>query len=304
MPVILKLLETRLGAGQTPYDGKFVVFYEPTFDPPGKTYVGGILEVSDDPRKAIRYLRICTPFFVRIRSLLEGLSNDRFRFLVIQGINAAKEYAPDEEEETPATPPDGAPLNVLIPAKGEETDRRLRVIEAPAYGIVGKSVTLRVAIDDLGVPRTNTETANLTIRRDGEAPQVMNVPIGVPQSIQLFGGSPASLAVPGAGITVEASPVLPRSLYTGVAAASAMNIPFGSTQSSPFAPALTKIGRGAASAKRSCESTGRSFAMSVPAYFRKPGANQWYSPTPARFSICSPKWRRNGAAPPAPDDEI
>jgi hypothetical protein len=90
-----------------------------------------------------------------------------------------------EIHDVPATPPDGAPLNVLIPAKGEETDRRLRVIEAPAYGIVGKSVTLRVAIDDLGVPRTNTETANLTIRRDGEAPQVMNVPIGVPQSIHV-----------------------------------------------------------------------------------------------------------------------
>ena len=51
----------------------------------------------------------------------------------------------------PTRAPGGAPLNVLIPAKGEETDRRLRVIEAPSYGIVGKSVTLRVAIEDLGV---------------------------------------------------------------------------------------------------------------------------------------------------------
>ena len=53
---------------------------------------------------------------------------------------------------SPTPPPGGAPLNVLIPAKGEETDRRLRVIEAPSYGIVGKTVTLRVAIEDLGVP--------------------------------------------------------------------------------------------------------------------------------------------------------
>ncbi|MEI7713016.1 MAG: hypothetical protein WCI94_16385, partial [Rhodospirillales bacterium] len=36
--------------------------------------------------------------------------------------------------DIPATGPGGAPLNVLIPAKGEETDRRLRVIEAPSYG--------------------------------------------------------------------------------------------------------------------------------------------------------------------------
>jgi len=47
--------------------------------------------------------------------------------------------------DIPDTPPGGAPLNVLIPARGEEIDRRLRVIEAPSYGIVGKAVTLRVA---------------------------------------------------------------------------------------------------------------------------------------------------------------
>src|ERR1700735_2815273 len=53
--------------------------------------------------------------------------------------------------DIPDAPPGGAPLNVLIPAKGEETDRRLRVIEAPGYGIVGHSVTLRAVIEDLGV---------------------------------------------------------------------------------------------------------------------------------------------------------
>jgi hypothetical protein len=86
--------------------------------------------------------------------------------------------------DIPDTTPGGAPLNVLIPAKGEEIDRRLRVIEAPSYGIVGKTATLRVAIEDLGVPRSNT-SANLTIRRDGEPPRVENVPVGVEQKIEL-----------------------------------------------------------------------------------------------------------------------
>ena len=52
--------------------------------------------------------------------------------------------------DVPKAAPGSAPLNLLLTAKGEETDRRLRVIEAPGYGIVGKSVTLRVAVDDLG----------------------------------------------------------------------------------------------------------------------------------------------------------
>jgi len=86
--------------------------------------------------------------------------------------------------DIPETEPGGAPLNVLIPAKGEEFDRRLRVIEAPSYGIVGKTVTLRVAIEDLGAPRS-TGTANLTIRRDGEPPRVESVPVGAEQRIEL-----------------------------------------------------------------------------------------------------------------------
>jgi hypothetical protein len=82
----------------------------------GRFIAGG----CDDPRKAIRYLRLCTPFFVRFRALLEGLSNERFRFLVIQGINAAQEYVEEADEAgdepaegTPQTPPAAAAPAVL-----------------------------------------------------------------------------------------------------------------------------------------------------------------------------------------------
>jgi len=77
-----------------------------------------------------------------------------------------------------------APLHVLIPARGEETDRRLRIVEAPSFGLVGHSVTIRAAIDDLGVPRP-TGTARLTVRQGGETPQVINVPIGQEVPIEL-----------------------------------------------------------------------------------------------------------------------
>ncbi|MDT5350891.1 MAG: hypothetical protein QOH91_4178, partial [Mycobacterium sp.] len=69
--------------------------------------------------------------------------------------------------DLPKTAPGGAPLNVLLTGRGEETDRRLRVVEAPGYGIVGKSVTLRVAIDDLGTTGRNGPTT-LSVRRDGQ----------------------------------------------------------------------------------------------------------------------------------------
>lgn len=77
-----------------------------------------------------------------------------------------------------------APLHVLLPADGEETDRRLRVVEAPAFGIVGRSVILRVAIDDLGADRRGG-LARLTVRRDGEAPEVIAVPVGQETPIEV-----------------------------------------------------------------------------------------------------------------------
>ncbi|MBO0711949.1 MAG: hypothetical protein J2P47_11795 [Acetobacteraceae bacterium] len=86
--------------------------------------------------------------------------------------------------DVPTAAPGGAPLNVLIPAKGEQIDRRLRVIEAPSYGIVGKPVTLRVAIEDLGVAHPSG-AARLTIRRDGEPPLVESVPVGRQHEIEV-----------------------------------------------------------------------------------------------------------------------
>jgi hypothetical protein len=86
--------------------------------------------------------------------------------------------------DAPKVTPGGAPLNLLLTARAEETDRRLRVIEAPGYGIVGKSVTLRVAVDDLGVSG-RTGPATLTVRRDGQPFRTESVPVGVEQHIEV-----------------------------------------------------------------------------------------------------------------------
>ncbi len=86
--------------------------------------------------------------------------------------------------DVPPVTPGGAPLNLLLTGRGEETDRRLRVIEAPGYGIVGKSVVLRVAIDDLGTTG-RSGPATLTVRRDGQPFRVASVPVGVEQRIEV-----------------------------------------------------------------------------------------------------------------------
>jgi hypothetical protein len=102
----------------------------------GRFIAGG----CDDPRKAIRYLRLCTPFFVRVRSLLEGLSNDRYRFLVIQGVNAAKEYEaeePDEAEEGTANAQQTQPPKPAPPVLDKEVAELLHASINYAHDFVG-----------------------------------------------------------------------------------------------------------------------------------------------------------------------
>jgi hypothetical protein len=53
VPVVIRLIETH--GPPTEFDGKFVAAYDPTHHPPGKPYCGGILRVTDDPRKAMQF---------------------------------------------------------------------------------------------------------------------------------------------------------------------------------------------------------------------------------------------------------
>ena len=70
----------------------------------------------------------------------------------------------------------GAPLHVLLTGSPDEGDRRLTVVEAPSYGLVGKDVTIAVRVDDL--PGPDHGQAQLTIRRDGGAAEVEPVALG------------------------------------------------------------------------------------------------------------------------------
>ena len=108
-----------------------------------------------------------------------------------------------------------APLHVLIPAKGEETDRRLRIIEAPSFGIVGRSVTLRVAVDDLGVPARG-DAARLTVRRDGEPPDTVIAPVGqeIPVEVPITRAGPVVVEMQADARPGEVSTVNNRAVVT------------------------------------------------------------------------------------------
>ena len=54
MSVIIRLLVTAAGT-PTEFDGKYVRRYDPTYRRPDGSYDGGILEVTRDPREALRF---------------------------------------------------------------------------------------------------------------------------------------------------------------------------------------------------------------------------------------------------------
>ena len=75
-----------------------------------------------------------------------------------------------------------APVHALITGNKNERDRRVALIAAPRFGIVGQSQTITYKIEDQGA---DARSAKVTIRRDGEVIDSRSVPINVPQRVDI-----------------------------------------------------------------------------------------------------------------------
>lgn len=78
----------------------------------------------------------------------------------------------------------GAPLSALLTAKEEETDRELRLDNAPSYGLVGQSVALRFTVIDHGAADAGAAVP-VTIDADGAPIWSQKVPVGTAISVNL-----------------------------------------------------------------------------------------------------------------------
>ena len=70
-----------------------------------------------------------------------------------------------------------APVHALITGNKDERDRRVALIAAPRFGIVGQPQTITYRVEDQGA---NEKTAQVTVRRDGDVIDTRTVPVGVP----------------------------------------------------------------------------------------------------------------------------
>jgi len=92
-----------------------------------------------------------------------------------------------------------APIHALVTGNKDERDRRIKLIAAPRFGIVGQSQTVTYEVDDQG---GNEPTATVTVRRDGDVLETRTVRVGMPQR--------TDIAIPHAGqnlVEIEASPL-------------------------------------------------------------------------------------------------
>jgi hypothetical protein len=76
------------------------------------------------------------------------------------------------------------PMHVLLAGRKDERDRRLVIVRAPPYGIVGKDVTMTIRVEDYGQANpASAAPATITILRDGRPFQTETVPVGFDHSM-------------------------------------------------------------------------------------------------------------------------
>jgi hypothetical protein len=92
-----------------------------------------------------------------------------------------------------------APVHALITGHRDERDRRVALVAAPRFGIVGQPQTITYRVEDQGAAET---TAQVTVRRDGDIVEMHNVAVGIPQTV--------TVPIPYGGrniVEIEASPL-------------------------------------------------------------------------------------------------
>ncbi|MEL6290958.1 MAG: hypothetical protein AAFQ44_04125 [Pseudomonadota bacterium] len=79
-----------------------------------------------------------------------------------------------------------APVHTLLTGSPREFDRRIEILTAPRYGIVGQSRDIEIAVRETGTPRTGaTGQVQLRVRREGQDDEIVQAAIGERVTIEM-----------------------------------------------------------------------------------------------------------------------
>lgn len=110
----------------------------------------------------------------------------------------------DAPNEGKSPLPAGVPFHALIVGHRHESDRRVSIEQAPAYGLVGQTVTITAKVDNPA--ETAGAALPLTVSIDGGAPETLSAPLGTAVTI------PVTLHHAGQTLVDVAVPLLPGEL--------------------------------------------------------------------------------------------
>jgi hypothetical protein len=78
-----------------------------------------------------------------------------------------------------------APVHALLTGAPDEFDRRIEVLKAPRYGIVGQSRDIEVAVREAGASSNAPEIVTLKVRREGRTDERITTSIDTPVKIEM-----------------------------------------------------------------------------------------------------------------------
>jgi hypothetical protein len=135
-----------------------------------------------------------TRLFTALNATLADVPTDRVAGVIMITDGRVHDVPPDTGSLGFA-----APIHALITGSKDERDRRVALIAAPRFGIVGQSQTITYRVEDQGAKETG---AAVTVRRDGEVIETRTVPVGIPQNVDI--------PIPHGGqniVEIEAAPI-------------------------------------------------------------------------------------------------
>lgn len=105
-----------------------------------------------------------------------------------------------------------APLHALITGRDSEIDRRVTLIDSPRFGIVGKTVNVRLKVDE----KNGTGSGRLIVRRDGEVLVERTVRTGEPLelSVRVDRGGPNLIEIEAEALPNELTTANNRAVVT------------------------------------------------------------------------------------------
>jgi hypothetical protein len=135
-----------------------------------------------------------TRLFTALNSTLADVPSDRFAGVIMITDGRVHDVPADA-----ASLGFSAPVQALVTGHQDERDRRVALVTAPRFGIVGQPQTITYRVEDQG---GGESVAQVTVRRDGDLVEMRNVPVGAAQSV--------TVPIPHGGqniVEIEASPL-------------------------------------------------------------------------------------------------